>query len=165
MLGGVSRSNFIQPDLRVGGETPHWGIPLSAHFYMKTIFFKHGQEIIHEGMSSDCAYIIESGRVEVSKTDTNGKRKVIGTLKENDIFGEMGLIDGLPRSCTVVALEDTSITVLSQEAFNSLADHKPQALMPVLRVLATPSALDTETCGRPPGEKPGAQRSLNSGSP
>ena len=103
---------------------------------MKTIFFKRGEKIISEGMSSDCAYIIESGRVEVSKRDPNGTRKVLSVLKENDIFGEMGLIDGLPRSCSVVAMEDSSITVLTQDAFNSLADHKPQALMPILKVLA-----------------------------
>ncbi len=103
---------------------------------MKTLFFKRGEKIISEGMSSDCAYIIESGSVEVTKRDPSGERKVLSTLKENDIFGEMGLIDGLPRSCSVVALEDSSITVLTQEAFNSLADHKPQALMPILKVLA-----------------------------
>lgn len=103
---------------------------------MKTLFFKEGDEIIHEGMSSDCAYIIEAGSVEVSKSNPDGERKTIGTLKENDIFGEMGLIDGLPRSCNVVALEDCTITVLTQEAFDSLAEQNPQALMPILKVLA-----------------------------
>ena len=73
---------------------------------MKTRYFKKGEEIIKEGMLSDCAYIIESGSVEVSKKKPNGERQSIGILKENDIFGEMGLIDGLPRSASVVALED-----------------------------------------------------------
>ncbi len=103
---------------------------------MKSLFFKRGEKIISEGTASDCAYIIESGSVEVSKKETNGERKVLSTLKQNDIFGEMGLIDGLPRSCSVVALEDSTITVLTQDTFNSLADHKPQALMPILKVLA-----------------------------
>jgi len=103
---------------------------------MKTKFFNKGDVIIHEGMSSDCAYIIEAGTVEVSKSNPDGERKIVGMLKENDIFGEMGLIDGLPRSCNVVALEDCTITVLTQEAFDSLAEHNPQALMPILKVLA-----------------------------
>jgi CRP/FNR family transcriptional regulator, cyclic AMP receptor protein len=55
---------------------------------------------------------------------------------QNDIFGEMGLIDGLPRSASVVALEDCSISIMTQEAFNSLAQHNAQALMPILKVLA-----------------------------
>jgi len=103
---------------------------------MKTLFFKKGDEIIHEGMASDCAFIIESGTVEVSKSDPEGQRKILAVLKENDIFGEMGLIDGLPRSCSVVALEPCNITKLTQEAFDSLADHNPQALMPILKILA-----------------------------
>jgi len=103
---------------------------------MKTKFYKKGCEIIKEGMLSDCAYIIESGRVEVSKSKPNGERQLIGILEENDIFGEMGLIDGLPRSASVIALEDCSISIMTQEAFNSLAQHNAQALMPILKVLA-----------------------------
>ena len=85
---------------------------------------------------SDCAYIIESGRVQVSKTLSNGKEQVIGILEENDIFGEMSLIDSLPRSATVLALEDCTISVMTQETFNNLAQHNPEALMPILKVLA-----------------------------
>ncbi len=103
---------------------------------MKTQFFKKGTEIIKEGTSSDCAYIIESGRVQVSKTLSNGEEKVIGILEQNDIFGEMSLIDSLPRSATVLALEDCTISVMTQETFNNLAQHNPEALMPILKVLA-----------------------------
>jgi len=103
---------------------------------MKTKYFKKGEEIIKEGMLSDCAYIIDAGKVEVSKILPNGEKQIIGLLNENDIFGEMGLIDGFPRSATVVALEDCTISIMTQEAFNSLAQHNPQALMPILKVLA-----------------------------
>ena len=82
---------------------------------MKTQFFKKGTEIIKEGTSSDCAYIIESGRVQVSKTLSNGEEQVIGILEQNDIFGEMSLIDSLPRSATVLALEDCTISVMTLE--------------------------------------------------
>ena len=103
---------------------------------MKTRYYKKGDEIIKEGTLSDCAYIIESGSVEVSKKRPNGEGRSIGILEKNDIFGEMGLIDGLPRSASVVALEDCSISIMTQEAFNSLAQHNAQALMPILKVLA-----------------------------
>ena len=103
---------------------------------MNTKYFKKGEEIIKEGMLSDCAYIIDTGKVEVSKILENGEKKIISLLKENDIFGEMGLIDGFPRSATVVALEDCTISIMTKGAFNSLAEHNPQALMPILKVLA-----------------------------
>ena len=103
---------------------------------MKTEYFKKGEEIIKEGMLSDCAYIIDAGKVEVSKKRPNGEKQIIGVLNEKDIFGEMGLIDGFPRSATVVALKDCTISIMTQEAFNSLAQHNPQALMPILKILA-----------------------------
>jgi CRP-like cAMP-binding protein len=104
---------------------------------MKKKYFKKGAKIIEEGTLSDCAYIIESGRVQVSKTMSNGEEQVIGILEENDIFGEMSLIDSLPRSATVLALEDCTISVMTPEIFNSLSKHSPEALMPILKILAS----------------------------
>ena len=104
---------------------------------MKKRYFKKGTEIIKEGTLSDCAYIIESGSVQVSKILSNGEEQVIGVLEENDIFGEMSLIDGLPRSATVLALEDCTISVMTPEVFNSLSKGNPEALMPILKVLAS----------------------------
>ena len=103
---------------------------------MNKKYFKKGEEIIKEGMLSDCAYIIDTGKVEVSKILQNGEKQIISLLNENDIFGEMGLIDGFPRSATVVALEDCTISIITQDSFNNLAQHKPEALMPILKVLA-----------------------------
>ena len=104
---------------------------------MKKKYFKKGAKIIEEGTLSDCDYIIESGRVQVSKTMSNGEEQVIGILEENDIFGEMSLIDSLPRSATVLALEDCTISVITPEIFNSLSKHNPEALMPILKILAS----------------------------
>ncbi len=103
---------------------------------MKTAKFKKGEEIVQEGKLSDCAYIIEEGSVEVSKNRPDGTKQVLDILKKSDIFGEMGLIDGLPRSATVTALEDCVISILSKETFNNLAQHNPESLMPILKVLA-----------------------------
>jgi CRP-like cAMP-binding protein len=103
---------------------------------MKKLFYKKAAHIIQEGTLSDCAYIIESGSVKVSKTLGNGEEQVIGILQENEIFGEMGLIDALPRSANVIALEDCVVTVMTQDIFNSLSKHNPTALMPILKVLA-----------------------------
>lgn len=104
---------------------------------MKKIFVKKGKDIIEEGTVSDCAYIIESGKVQVSKTRGDGTKTVLGTLHEKDIFGELGLIDGLPRSATVTALEDCTVSVLTQDAFTSLAKRNPQTIMPILKILAS----------------------------
>ncbi len=98
--------------------------------------YSKGETIIREGDLSDCAYILESGRAEVLKNSTNGENQVVGILTENDIFGELGLIDGFPRSASVKALETCRVSILTQQAFNSLARNNPQALMPVLKIMA-----------------------------
>ena len=102
---------------------------------MNIVNFKKGEDIIEEGTLGDCAYIIEEGSVEVSKLSPHGDKQVLGVLEKSEIFGEMGLIDGLPRSATVTALEDCVMSVCSQETFNNLADHNPEALIPIFKVL------------------------------
>jgi len=97
--------------------------------------YPKGEFIIRENDLSDCAYIIESGRAEVCKTLPNGEYQVVGVLEENDIFGELGLIDGLPRSASVRALESCRVSMLTQQTFKSLARNNPQALMPILKIL------------------------------
>ena len=102
---------------------------------MDTVDFKKGEDIIEEGTLGDCAYIIEQGSVEVSKLTPHGEKQVLGVLEKSEIFGEMGLIDGLPRCATVTALENCVMSVCSRETFNSLADHNPESLLPIFKVL------------------------------
>lgn len=102
---------------------------------MKTLYFQPGEVVFETGSVSDCAYLIEEGTFEVSRTK-NGQKQVIGTLKPKDIFGEMGLIDGQPRSATVTALEKCQVSLLTQDSFHSMERNNPEALMPLLRVLS-----------------------------
>ena len=102
---------------------------------MDTITFKKGEDVIEEGTLGDCAYIVEQGSVEVSKLTPHGEKQTLGILEESEIFGEMGLIDGLPRSATVTALEDCVVCVFTKETFNNLADHNPESLIPIFKVL------------------------------
>ena len=103
---------------------------------MKRLYFKPNTKVIEEGDLGDCAYIVEAGSLEVSKTNDQNNKQVLGRLKENDIFGELGLIDGLPRSATVTALENCTIKVLTKKAFNSLTESNPNVLIPIFKVLA-----------------------------
>jgi len=97
---------------------------------------KKGQVLFKEGSFSDAAFIIESGKVEISVNGNGGEKTVIGVLKDNDIVGEMGLIDGNPRSATVTALSDVKIKEITREQFETLSKTNPNALMPILKVLS-----------------------------
>ena len=117
---------------------------------MKRLYFKPNTKVIEEGDLGDWAYIVEAGSLEVSKINDQNNKQILGRLKENDIFGELGLIDGLPRSATVTALEDCTVKVLTKESFNSLTASNPEALMPIFKVLASRLRSTLNLVGRAP---------------
>lgn len=96
--------------------------------------FRKGDVIIEKGSYGTFAYVIKSGRVEVSDI-VNHKKIVLGILEEGQIFGEMGLVDDQPRSATVTALEDVQLAVLSRDRFNDLFEKNPKMLLPIIKAL------------------------------
>ena len=64
--------------------------------------------IIRENDPGESAYIIESGQVAVTK-ESNGRKIHIATLGKGSTFGEMSMVDDLPRSASVTALEETIV--------------------------------------------------------
>ncbi len=96
--------------------------------------FKKGDVIIRRGSYETCAYIIESGIVEVSSV-VNEKKAVFATLGEKQIFGEMSLMEDKPRSATVTALEDTLVSVIDRKDFNEQLTRNPKVLFPLIKAL------------------------------
>jgi CRP/FNR family cyclic AMP-dependent transcriptional regulator len=80
--------------------------------------YKAGEVILKEGSHGVAVYIIESGKVEISK-DVGGKKLVIETLGPGDILGEMSYIDTEPRSATATALEDSVLELLDKDFLDS----------------------------------------------
>ncbi len=91
--------------------------------------FAAGDTVFVEGDPGDAAYLVESGRVEVFVQE-GGVRRSVNTLGPGEIFGEMAIVDGAPRSAGVVTMEGTSLIVISREYFQQ----KMEATDPVLRL-------------------------------
>lgn len=91
------------------------------------ITYKTGDQIFREGDTGDCAYLIESGSVEVSITRGNESFRV-NILGMNDLFGEMALIDKRPRMATVTALDETRVIRISR----SLIEEKLSGADPLI---------------------------------
>jgi len=102
-----------------------------------TQFLSKGQIIIREGSRSDFAFVIEDGQFAVSRKRIDGKIEVLDILEKNDIFGEIGLIDGNPRSATVTALKNGRVKILTQEDLNLILEKNPRAILPILKALST----------------------------
>lgn len=94
------------------------------------VTYPAGATVVSEGDPGDSMGIIVAGEVDVCKGEN-----VVATLKAGDYFGELALIDGEPRTATVVAKEDlTLLTVQSDEFDVLLAD--PYFARAVMRNLA-----------------------------
>jgi 6-phosphogluconolactonase (cycloisomerase 2 family) len=74
-------------------------------------------------------FIVQSGKVEIIEND-----RVLETLSDFEVFGEMALIDSAPRSATAVAVTDASLVPVSEEQFLFLISSAPQFVMNVMRV-------------------------------
>lgn len=97
--------------------------------------FSAGSRLFAEGDPGDCAYMIESGYVEVSRNTANGK-VVLDVLGAGEIVGEMALIDGLPRSATAIAVHDTdAVLIPRQEILEAVETASPMARLVLMAAL------------------------------
>ena len=96
--------------------------------------YKTGDVIFKEGSHGVAVYIIDSGKVEISK-DVQGKKFAIETLGPGDMFGEMSFIDHEPRSATATALEDTELELLDKDFIDSEFNQISSDFRGVIRTL------------------------------
>ena len=89
-----------------------------------------GESLFREGEAGDCAFVIESGALEVSRAH-NGARDVLAVLGPGEMLGEMSLIDRLPRSASAAARIPTRLRIVTRD---HLQDKMEQA-DPLLRLL------------------------------
>jgi CRP/FNR family cyclic AMP-dependent transcriptional regulator len=97
--------------------------------------FDKGEVIINEGAHGSKFFIIISGRVDAIK-DLGGKNeRVLGSFGPRSYFGEMALIDNLPRSASVVATEDTSTLTLEWDLRKEI-ENSPTIAVELLKMLS-----------------------------
>ena len=83
-------------------------------------------------------YIIKSGNAKVTKSAQGGETEaVLAILGQGDSFGEIGLIDGMPRSADVSAMQATECYLLDRDVFFSLLEQHPEMARHMLQALAS----------------------------
>ena len=93
--------------------------------------YAKGTTIVKEGEQAVAFYVIVSGKVDVTK----GGEKV-GEKRAGEPFGEMALLDGYPRSTTVVAAEDTECLVMTRWDFTAELKSNPSMALSMLPELS-----------------------------
>ena len=75
-----------------------------------------GTEIFHEGDESDGMYLVERGRVALWLA-RDGERLTLADVTDGNIFGEMSLLDGRPRTANATAVEDCLVVRVPKSTF------------------------------------------------
>ena len=84
-----------------------------------------GDIVIRQGDPADRFYVIESGTVVVTQADAAGAARELRRMGPDEVFGELGLLSGAPRSATVTAATDGLLLALDAEAFLDLVGRRP----------------------------------------
>jgi CRP-like cAMP-binding protein len=99
--------------------------------------FRRAEVIFHVGDPGDALFLIASGAVKITLPSETGEEAILATLQPGEVFGELSLLDGAPRSATAVALEATETMVLQRERFRQLLATEPTIRDAVLANMAT----------------------------
>jgi putative ABC transport system ATP-binding protein len=101
-------------------------------FASDRVVFPEGQTLFEQDAASDAAYIVLDGGAD-ALLETPSGRIFLSHIGANSIVGEMGVINGAPRSATVIATADTTALRLSRDVLLGLLNEFPQISMALMR--------------------------------
>jgi len=90
--------------------------------------------VVSEGDLTDSFYVVLSGRVKAFVSDEDGREAVVNTIDAGDYFGEL-VLDGGPRSASIMTLEPCRLYVIPQADVERLLDANPAFARDLLRRL------------------------------
>lgn len=96
---------------------------------------ERGAFIVRAAESTDSLYSLLTGRAKVTNTDEEGREIILAWLGPGEFFGEMGLIDGSPRSANVVASETCELLVLCKDDFQRCMQDNFQVAQKLMQIL------------------------------
>jgi CRP/FNR family cyclic AMP-dependent transcriptional regulator len=103
---------------------------------LRTRRFRRGEVIFHAGDPGDALFLIMTGEIKISLPSETGDEAILATLRVGDVFGELALLDGAPRSATATCLVATETVVLPRVAFRELIATEPAVRDALLASLA-----------------------------
>ncbi len=108
---------------------------LSEHMRHRT--FRKSTMLFHKEQAGDALYLVESGHVRIFLPTESGEELTVDVAGPDDVFGELALLDGRPRSASAATIEDTSIYTLNREDFQRFLTATPQFAASLIALLST----------------------------
>jgi len=97
--------------------------------------YSTGTTIFHAGDVGDSFYIVRSGTVQIYIENFEGAKIILRESLPGDVFGDVSMFDGGPRTATAVATEDSELLLLDKEGLLELVKKHPHAALDLLSVM------------------------------
>jgi CRP/FNR family cyclic AMP-dependent transcriptional regulator len=94
-----------------------------------------GDVLFDEGAIPDELFVVISGRIAIASRAIDGRESVFALMESGDLLGEMGLLDGRPRSAEARALEPSQVLAVPYEPVRTVFEADPRLLWGVVRLL------------------------------
>jgi sigma-B regulation protein RsbU (phosphoserine phosphatase) len=104
--------------------------------YMSQETFPAEHMVFEDNAPGDTLYIIQSGRIRVSRVLDNGQEHILTEMGPGEFFGEMALLEDKPRSARVSTITPTTLLAVSRETFNMLIEQYPTVAVNFLREIS-----------------------------
>jgi CRP/FNR family transcriptional regulator, cyclic AMP receptor protein len=98
--------------------------------------YSKGYVVFQEGETGDALYIIVNGKVKVSIYGEDGREYILDIIGKDGFFGELSLIDELPRSANIMTTEDSTFLVIKRVEFSKLLVENPVITISILKTLS-----------------------------
>ena len=97
---------------------------------------RRGDVVFEEGAQPESLYVVEDGRIAIASKSIDGRESVFALMERGELFGEMGLLDGLVRSAEARALEPSQITEIPYQPVRAVFEENPALLWGVVALLS-----------------------------
>lgn len=109
--------------------------------------YRRGDYLFHAGDPGDALLVIATGRVKVTISSPDGSQIVLTTAGPHESLGELAVLDGAPRSASVVAADETTVVCLGRRDLLTTMSEHPAVMDAVLVTLGSLVRRLTETTG------------------
>jgi CRP-like cAMP-binding protein len=99
------------------------------------VHFAAAERIFTEGDLATTMFILHSGKVCLFRT-VDGQKRVYGTMEKGDFFGEMSILEGLPRTVSAEAVENTELIEINSMTFDKMIKGNIEIAIRMLRKLS-----------------------------
>jgi CRP/FNR family transcriptional regulator, cyclic AMP receptor protein len=131
-MAGVKESSLARVPLFAG--LPEDDLrTLASHAVARR--FRKNTIVVSMGEESDTMYIVLSGRLRVYIDDDEGNEITMRLLEAGDVFGELALLSGAPRSANVMTIEDCELSIVSRSRFMECLAANSQVASRIIRAL------------------------------